>query len=209
LPANLAALVAPGAANQLVGMNAGGTATEYKTAGTGISVGAGTISNSGVTSITGTANQITASASTGAVTLSVPETSVRLAQRTITSAEILSLNSNPIELVPAPGAGKAIFPILAVAKQSTGNGYSGVTSLSLVWSGTTTAALVFNLGVLSGYGGAGPQLTSATGAANYRYRTYSNGTNGPTENLGLNIRTGADPTGGTADLDVSVWYVVI
>lgn len=48
------------------------------TAGTGISVtnGAGTITiaNTGVTSIAGTANQITASASTGGVTLSLPAT---------------------------------------------------------------------------------------------------------------------------------------
>lgn len=48
------------------------------TAGTAISVtnGAGsiTIANTGVTSLAGTANQITASASTGAVTLSVPST---------------------------------------------------------------------------------------------------------------------------------------
>ena len=48
------------------------------TAGTGIGVtnGAGsvTISNSGVTSIAGTANQVTASASTGGVTLSLPAT---------------------------------------------------------------------------------------------------------------------------------------
>ena len=47
-------------------------------AGTGVSVtnGAGTITiaNTGVTSITGTANQITASASTGGVTLSLPAT---------------------------------------------------------------------------------------------------------------------------------------
>lgn len=47
-------------------------------AGTGISVanGAGsiTISNTGVTSLTGTANQVSVSASTGAVTLSVPST---------------------------------------------------------------------------------------------------------------------------------------
>jgi hypothetical protein len=46
-------------------------------AGTGISVnattGAVTVTNSGVTSITGTANQITASASTGGVTLSLPQ----------------------------------------------------------------------------------------------------------------------------------------
>jgi hypothetical protein len=42
------------------------------TAGTGITLSGGEFSNSGVLSITGTANQITASASTGSVTLSLP-----------------------------------------------------------------------------------------------------------------------------------------
>ena len=42
-------------------------------AGTGIQVNSDTIENTGVLSITGTANQITASASTGAITLSTPQ----------------------------------------------------------------------------------------------------------------------------------------
>jgi hypothetical protein len=41
-------------------------------AGTGISITSGEIANTGVTSISGTANQITASASTGSITLSLP-----------------------------------------------------------------------------------------------------------------------------------------
>lgn len=67
-----------GTANQVLGVNAGATGTEYKTIaqGTGITVGHTantiTITNAGVTSIAGTANQITASASTGSVTLSLP-----------------------------------------------------------------------------------------------------------------------------------------
>jgi hypothetical protein len=42
-------------------------------AGTGLSLVGNTFSNSGVLSITGTANQVTASASTGAITLSLPQ----------------------------------------------------------------------------------------------------------------------------------------
>ena len=67
-----------GTANQILGVNAGATGLEYKTvtAGTAISVvnaaGSLTINNTGVTSLAGTANQITASAATGAVTLSLP-----------------------------------------------------------------------------------------------------------------------------------------
>jgi fibronectin-binding autotransporter adhesin len=71
-------------ANQLIYTNASkqevSVATGTVSSGTGISVTAGqaiigsglTITNTGVTSLAGTANQITASASTGAVTLSLP-----------------------------------------------------------------------------------------------------------------------------------------
>lgn len=71
-------LTSLGTANQILGVNTGATGLEYKTvtAGTAISVtpaaGSITIANTGVTSIAGTANQITASAATGAVTLSLP-----------------------------------------------------------------------------------------------------------------------------------------
>jgi len=71
-------LTSIGTANQILGVNTGATGLEYKTvtAGTAISVtpaaGSITIANTGVTSIAGTANQITASAATGAVTLSMP-----------------------------------------------------------------------------------------------------------------------------------------
>jgi hypothetical protein len=68
-----------GTANQILGVNTGATALEYKsvTAGTGISVtpgaGALTIANTGVTSVTGTTNQVSSSG-TGAITLSTPST---------------------------------------------------------------------------------------------------------------------------------------
>jgi len=100
-------LTSIGTGSQILGVNTGATALEYKTvtagtaisvtpaagsitiantgvtsavAGTGIGVsgatGAVTISNTGVTSLAGTTNQITASASTGAITLSIPNTFV-------------------------------------------------------------------------------------------------------------------------------------
>jgi hypothetical protein len=68
-------------ANGLLTQTAADTfAARSVAAGTGISVANGdgvggnpTVTNTGVTSITGTANQVTASASTGAVTLSLPQ----------------------------------------------------------------------------------------------------------------------------------------
>ncbi len=67
----------PGSGTLLIGNGSGYTLTTL-TQGTGITItdGAGsiTLANAGVTSIAGTTNQVTASASTGAVTLSTPST---------------------------------------------------------------------------------------------------------------------------------------
>lgn len=68
-----------GTANQMLGVNTTATGLEYKsmTAGTGMSLsfasGSITFNNTGVLSITGTTNQVIASAATGAVTLSLPQ----------------------------------------------------------------------------------------------------------------------------------------
>ena len=76
-----ATLTATIAANSVtLGTDTPGNYVSDLTAGTGISVSGGgsegatvTVTNSGVVSITGTANQVVASASTGAVTLSLPQ----------------------------------------------------------------------------------------------------------------------------------------
>ena len=79
---------APTAGQILVGTNTGTFNPTLISSGTGINVasssGAITISNTGVTSITGTANQITASASTGDITLSLPPGGISTSSVTIT-----------------------------------------------------------------------------------------------------------------------------
>lgn len=68
-----------GTANQLLGVNTTGSALEYKTiantTGIGLAFNAGqiTISNTGVTSLTGTLNRISVSQSTGGVILNLPQ----------------------------------------------------------------------------------------------------------------------------------------
>jgi hypothetical protein len=91
-----------GTANQLLGVNTAGSALEYKT----IAVGAGltialasnliTLTNSGVVTIAGTANQVIASAASGAITLSLPQSigvasSPTFAQVTLTADPTLPL----------------------------------------------------------------------------------------------------------------------
>ncbi len=84
----------------LIGNGAGyslGTITAG--AGIGVSNGAGTISltNNGVLSITGTANQITTSGSTGAITLSLPQ-DIATSSNPIFSSLSLTANTNQLTL---------------------------------------------------------------------------------------------------------------
>lgn len=110
-----------GSANQVLGVNNGASALEYKTvtagtaigvvhaanaitidntgvtsavAGTAISVsgatGAVTINNTGVTAIAGTANQVTLSASTGSVTVSLPSALIAPGSVTISTGLFVS-----------------------------------------------------------------------------------------------------------------------
>ncbi len=64
----------PGTSGQILKSNGDASPTWTSlTGGTGISVSGTTITNTGVTSLAGTANQVTVSASTGGVTLSLPQ----------------------------------------------------------------------------------------------------------------------------------------
>jgi hypothetical protein len=150
-------LTAYGTANQVLGMNAGATALEYKTvtAGTAISVvnaaGSITVNNTGVTSIAGTANQITASAATGAVTLSLPS-SVSINTLTLTGATANSfLYSGAGGLVTstaAPTNGQILIgstgsaPVAATLTAGTGVSITnGAGSITINNTGVTSVAL--------------------------------------------------------------------
>ncbi len=106
-----------GTANQMLGVNTLGTALEYKTIanGTGIGLvftsGQIAINNTGVTSVAGTANQVNVSASTGAVTLSLPQ-------------NIATTSSPSFQYVLLPNA--PTLPNHAVNKQYVDNAVQGL-----------------------------------------------------------------------------------
>lgn len=45
---------------------------------------------------------------------------------TVTNAQVLALNATPIEIIPAPGAGKAILVDLALIRKPAGTAYGGI-----------------------------------------------------------------------------------
>jgi hypothetical protein len=175
-----------GTANQLLGVNVGGLGLEYKSilAGSGISVtpesGQLTIANIGVTSITGTANQITASASTGAVTLSLPSsisvTSITVSNLTASSF-VYSDTGGLLMTTSAPTNGQLLIGSTGVAPV-IGN-ITGGTGLS-VTNGAGTISLA-NTGVTSIVAGNGISVSGGTGdvtVTNNGVTSFSTGTTG-------------------------------
>ena len=107
------------------------------TAGTGISIVSNAINNTGVTSLTGTANQINASASTGGVTLSLPASiNVNAATATVAGTITGSIGGGQVTGNITGNAGN-VTGTVAVA-----NGGTGVSSANAnsVFAGPSTGA---------------------------------------------------------------------
>ena len=177
------------------------TGVTSNVAGTGISVsggtGAVTISNTGVLSIAGTTNQITASAATGAVTLSLPATvtigtSLTVSGLTANSflysgtAGLLTTTAAPTNgqlLIGSTGAAPVAATLTAGTAIGVTNGAgsitinnTGVTSTAagtgISVSGATGAVTITNTGVTSAVGTAGNiTVSAATGAVTFNLAT--------------------------------------
>jgi hypothetical protein len=140
-------------------------------AGTGISISSNTISNSGVLSITGTTNQVTASASTGAITLSLPSA--------VTISGAVTAGS-----FAGSGSGLTSIPNSALTNSSITIGSTaialGVTSTTL--AGLTSVTSTNFVGALSGNatsatnvaGGTTNQILYQTGAGTTGFASASN-----------------------------------
>lgn len=118
-----------GSANQVLGVNTGGSALEYKTVQNGSGIGLAlasnliTLSNTGVLSITGTSNQVNASAATGAVTLSLPQSIATSSSPTFAQ---ITLAADPT------------LPLQVATKQYVDNAISGFNPKQSVRAATTT-----------------------------------------------------------------------
>ncbi len=179
----LAILPPLGSSNQLLGVNSTATSFEYKTlaAGTGIGVaqapGLITISNTGVTSLTGTANQIIASASTGAVTISLGNGTsplVSLGVATNGQLPIGSTGSDPVLAALTPGSGISITNgagSITVTNTSPGSGGT-VTSVALA-DGSSTP--IYNITGSPVTGSGTLTFTLATETANKVFAGPSSG----------------------------------
>jgi hypothetical protein len=143
-------------------------------AGTGISVnattGAVTVTNSGVTTIAGTSNQITASASTGGVTLSLPQNIHTGASPTFAGLALgngvytysdTNRDAGAADYYPNAWTRGFRFSFANASSTDTGGNYSGVLHFH-PWDGTTAstgdASYQLAFGSTASNGGGMPQL---------------------------------------------------
>ena len=133
------------------------------------------------------------------ITPEVPTTSlVNRIKITLTSAQILALNTTPVTLVAAPGNGKFINVLSAVAKLNYNTtAYSNV-AVNLGLVGTTQ-----NLRTCTSF-----LDETATVRRNMTDATSSTGDQIPT-NAALQIRSVADPTTGDSTVTFWVTYEIV
>jgi len=199
--ANTTAFVGPGTAGQIL-VSGGAGAPVYTntssiyvnravtadsvatlTIGTGLSgtsyngSAAVTINNLGVTSLTGTANQVTVSASTGSVTLSLPQSinsgaAPTFAGTNFTSIPNGALTNSAVTVTAGTGLSGGGSVSLGSSITLTNAGVtSNVAGTGISVSGATGAVTITNTGVTSLTGGGGVTVSAGTGGVTLGFTT--------------------------------------
>jgi len=114
----------------------------------------------------------------------------------VSSAEILALNSTPVTLVTAPGAGYVLMPINAIAKLNFG---------TIAYDGTNDDPVIKNQGD-GGYSIVFSSLLSEI-ADKIMFQPLGNSTVARTANTALVLTEDVDPTLGDGNLDIYLWYI--
>ena len=113
---------------------------------------------------------------------------IRVAEVTIPSASVLTLNGTPVEIVPAPGVGRANLPLVVVASVAF-----------------ASAAYATNTSLTVGYGGAGIiTITGILAATSSKVATAT------AQNAAIvaSVASG-NPVTGDSPITISVLYVTV
>lgn len=129
---------------------------------------------------------------------------IRATKINVTSAQVLQLNSTPVELIAAPGAGKAIFLVSAAASMTFNSiAYSANGTLQIRTDTATAAQMT--------WGGNGFLFSSVTTASRGTYAINSSTTGTQVisnKALNLSVDTG-NPANGNSDISIYLTYQII
>lgn len=120
------------------------------------------------------------------------------ASRRVTVAEMRAIGTNPIELVPAPGPGKLIVPLLLIASGAGGVGYNG--NATLCYDGDQNLGPFMAVSNVTGYGAPFLAIGTQDGALRDCKANAA---------LVLTTDTGEDMTGGDYDVDLRLEYEIV
>lgn len=124
---------------------------------------------------------------------------VSVANVQLTSGQVNTLNTIPVELVPAPGVGYYIAPLVWTYEQNIGaTAYSGVSAVTLYYNGLTTLPMV---GTCTGSNTIGRYMMMTAPVAQTNF-----GANAHVENLSVVIKAASDCTLGSGTFTAKLWY---
>jgi hypothetical protein len=131
---------------------------------------------------------------------------VKVATLTLTNAQLLALFATPVQIVPAPGAGKVIVPISCHARLERGTtAYSASRNLQVQWTGLTTN-LVQTISILFA-NGPGAVLDQFFTTARTATLTLTAGVDPSNRAVEVTIQTGAITGGSSGDtLKIALLY---
>lgn len=130
-----------------------------------------------------------------------PDGVVLTAQVTITSAQILSSNTTPVQIVAAPGAGKIINLIRATTKLVYNSVAYATNVTSFLVLGTSASNFVTS--GINMIGGTATKWSMFDASSTLSFTTNL-------ENEELNFMTNVgDPTAGNSDMIVTVYYTIV
>ncbi len=123
---------------------------------------------------------------------------IRVAEVTIATASVLTLNGTPVEVVPAPGVGRANIPLVVIASVAFASAaYAANTSLTVGYGGvgiiTITGILNATSSKVATAAGTVPAVAIATA-----------------QNAAINVSVATgNPTTGDSPITVSVLYTTV
>lgn len=124
---------------------------------------------------------------------------------TVVTADVLTAYATPVELVPAPGTGKIIFPLLIVTYIDYNSAaYATNTTMRFGWDGATAGTAVL-------YGTQGSIIDQTTDMTAWFLPTSSSVasiTSAVNKNFCFSVSTG-NPTAGNSDIVVYTVYAQI